>query len=71
MESNRNNSKIQLEINNLIDDAVNNAVARRNPVEDSEDALQSLSNEEIANVAGGIGLKYPIIVGLIALPLEA
>jgi hypothetical protein len=70
MEVNKKNSNTQLEINNLIDDAVNNAVARRNSAEDSEDTLLNLSNEEMANVAGGLALKYPIIVGLIALPLE-
>ncbi|MBG1261941.1 hypothetical protein [Nostoc commune] len=53
MEVHKKNVNNQLEINNLIDDAVNNAVARRNSVEDSEDALQSLSNEGMANVAGG------------------
>ncbi|MFN6537175.1 MAG: hypothetical protein RM021_012500 [Nostoc sp. EkiNYC01] len=66
------NSNIRLEINNLIDDAVNNAVARRNLGEDSEDALLSLSDEETANVAGGLAsvslLRVPIICGLIALP---
>ncbi|MCC5666363.1 hypothetical protein LC653_21190 [Nostoc sp. CHAB 5784] len=40
MEGKKKNSNLQLEINNLIDNAVNNAVARRNPVEDLEDALQ-------------------------------
>lgn len=85
MEVNKKNVNNQLEINNLIDNAVNNAVARRNSVEDSEDALQSLSNEEMANVAGGFAsiasslvLKKPIILdpknptiagGLVPLPI--
>ena len=75
MERKKKNSNIQLEINNLIDDAVNNAVARRNPDQDSEDALLTLSDEEMANVAGGIAniavagffpVREPIICGLIA-----
>ncbi|MFN6518643.1 MAG: hypothetical protein RMY29_029715 [Nostoc sp. CreGUA01] len=64
------NSNIRLEINNLIDDAVNNAVARRNLAEDSEDALVTLSNDETANIAGGFAnltsvsfVKVPIICG--------
>ncbi|MDF5708073.1 MAG: hypothetical protein PUP90_10435 [Nostoc sp. S4] len=68
----RKNSNIRLEINNLIDDAVSNAVARRNLGEDSEDALLNLSDEETANVEGGIAsvslVRIPIICGLIALP---
>ncbi|MEH2178227.1 hypothetical protein [Nostoc sp.] len=69
MEGKRKNSNIQLEINNLIDDAVNNALARRNPVENSEDGLLTLSDEEMANVAGGLAtnaisiVKEPIIAG--------
>lgn len=73
MERNKKNSDIQLDISNLIDNAVNNAVARRNPDQDSEDALLTLSDEEMANVAGGIakiavagGFPVPIICGLIA-----
>ncbi|WP_392534882.1 hypothetical protein [Nostoc sp. C117] len=72
MEVNKKNSNTQLEINNLIDGAVNNAVARRNSVEDSEDTLLNLSNEEMANVAGGLAtisfVRVPIICGLIELP---
>ncbi|WP_138498539.1 hypothetical protein [Nostoc sp. PA-18-2419] len=68
----RKNSNMRLEINNLIDDAVNNAVARRNLGEDSEDTLLNLSDEETAKVEGGIAsvslVKIPIICGLIALP---
>jgi hypothetical protein len=40
----------RLEINDLIDSAVNNAVARRN------EALVSVSDEEAKNVSGGIAL---------------
>lgn len=43
----------QLEINDLIDDAVNNAVARRNQVMDLKDTLSVMSNEEAVGVTGG------------------
>ena len=58
----------RLEINDLIDSAVNNAVARRN------EALASVSDEEAKNVSGGIALTtiapipikpIPIICGII------
>ncbi|BAY09975.1 hypothetical protein [Calothrix sp. NIES-2098] len=75
MEKHQRNYKGHLEINSLIDDAVNNAIARRNQGLDSEDALLDVSDEEAKNVAGGlasttIGLiaKPPIIVGIIAIP---
>lgn len=58
MDANQRNYKGQVEINDLIGDAVNNAVARRHQVIDSQDAL---SDEEAANVAGGFNL--PIYVG--------
>jgi len=41
----------RLEINDLIDSAVNNAVARRN------EALASVSDEEAKNVSGGMNRK--------------
>jgi hypothetical protein len=56
----------RLEINDLIDSAVNNAVARRN------EALASVSDEEAKNVSGGIALTTsgarlirPIWLGII------
>jgi len=59
----------RLEINDLIDSAVNNAVARRN------EALASVSDEEAKNVSGGIALTTsgarpikPIICGMIKPP---
>ncbi|MEH2296952.1 hypothetical protein [Nostoc sp.] len=60
----------QLEINDLIDDAVKNAVERRNQGLDSEDTL---SDEEMKSVAGGttsnvIKFKAPILIGIIAYP---
>jgi hypothetical protein len=71
----------RLEINDLIDSAVNNAVARR------EEALASVSNEEAKNVSGGIALttsgarlirpiwlgiiiREPITIGKIARPTK-
>ena len=67
----------QIEINDLIDDAVKNAVARRNQGLDLENAL---SDEEAKSVAGGISSsvvptlvgKFPIItLGIIANPTLA
>ncbi|GCL40411.1 hypothetical protein [Dolichospermum planctonicum] len=61
----------RLEINDLIDSAVNNAVARRN------EALASVSDEEAKNVSGGMnrkskgrgeGILIPIIAGMLPLP---
>ncbi|MDZ8227289.1 MULTISPECIES: hypothetical protein [unclassified Nostoc] len=52
----KSNSK--LEINDLIDNAVEKAVERRNQSLDSEDALLALSDTEATNVAGGIA--FPI-----------
>ncbi|MDZ8262444.1 hypothetical protein [Nostoc sp. ChiQUE01b] len=66
MERNKKNSDFQLDISNLIDNAVNNALARRNSNQDLEDALLTLSNEEMANVAGGfvtVTKFNPIIAG--------
>lgn len=71
----------RLEINDLIDSAVNNAVARRN------EALASVSDEEAKNVSGGIAItttggrlikpiicgiiiREPIIIGKIARPTD-
>lgn len=65
MEKHKRSYNGHLEINNLIDDAVNNAVARRNQGLDSEDALSSVSDEEAKSVAGGLIAKPPIIIGLI------
>lgn len=53
----------RVEINDLIGDAVKNAVARRNETIDSEYALSALPNEEASNVAGGkiIGSFQPYL----------
>jgi hypothetical protein len=59
-------AKNSLEINDLIDDAVNNALARRN------EALVDISDAEVENITGGITtssvpikLQLPIITGRI------
>ena len=59
-----NNHRSQLEINDLIGDAVNNAVARRNQI-DSE--LSVLSDEQVIGIAGGqrLAISLPIILGII------
>lgn len=60
MNGNKRNYKGQVEINDLIDDAVNNAVLRRKEIMDSEDALSALSNEEAGGIVGmgGIIVTY-------------
>ncbi|MEH2324604.1 MAG: hypothetical protein V7K32_13720 [Nostoc sp.] len=58
----------QIEINDLIDDAVKNAVTRRNEVFDSEEALLAMSDEEAKSVAGGVSKLNPIILGKFAIP---
>ncbi|QIR37096.1 hypothetical protein HCG51_10380 [Tolypothrix sp. PCC 7910] len=76
MEKRKSNYDGHLEINSLIDDAVNNAIARRNQGLDAEDALlEDVSTEEAKNVAGGLAtttigliIKPPITIGIIAIP---
>ncbi|WP_236145105.1 hypothetical protein [Nostoc sp. CMAA1605] len=84
METNNRNFKNQIEINDLIDAAVSDALARRSG---NDDNLSDLSGEDADHVTGGIasltiaGYKPipicppiikpicpPIIVGLIAPP---
>ncbi len=52
MDANQKNYKDQVKINDLIDDAVNNAMARRHQAIDSQDALSALSDEETRNIVG-------------------
>lgn len=76
MEAKERKYNSQIEINDLIDDAVKNAVTRRNEVLDSEEALLSMSDEESKSVAGGLsklvptrlGKFPPITIGLVAYP---
>lgn len=60
MEDNRRKHNRHVEINDLIDDAVNNAFARRN------EALSTLRDEEAASVVGGKSL--PTIHGVVINP---
>ena len=82
MRTENRNYNNQSEIYDLIDEAVNNALARRNQVQDASEGLSSLSDEEAANIVGGTqpaiaGFKPvrpvpskpvcpPLIVGLVA-----
>jgi flavin-binding protein dodecin len=62
----KSNRKIQ--ITDLIDDAINNAIARR------QDGLSELTDEQAGDIAGGLAsasttiIKPGITVGIIALP---
>ncbi|MEA5603409.1 hypothetical protein [Nostoc sp. UHCC 0252] len=44
----------QIEITNLIEEAVVNASARRNQASDAEETLLELSEEEEKNIRGGV-----------------
>nr|AVH79554.1 hypothetical protein [Stigonema sp. PCC 9446] len=71
MDGKQRNYNGQFEITDIIDDAINNALVRRNQAIDSQDALSALSDEEAAKVAGGQNVAVckivqPIIIGLIA-----
>lgn len=68
MEANKRKHNSQVEINDLIDDAVNNALARRNEALGSEDALLAVSEEEAKNIAGGIVVTGYTTIGIIARP---
>ncbi|MHC5860619.1 hypothetical protein [Nostoc sp.] len=63
MEGKERKYNSQIEINDLIDDAVKNAMTRRNEV------LLSMSDEEAKSVAGGASKLVPIIVGKIFIPV--
>lgn len=76
MERNNRNCQNQIEICDLIDEAVNNALARRNQVLDANEALSDLSAEEAENIIGGLSTPIaiagykpifpPVTIGLIA-----
>ncbi|WP_414530576.1 hypothetical protein [Nodularia chucula] len=78
MAKNQNERQSQFEINDLIGDAVNNAVERRNQALDADSALSGLSEEEAANISGGQVKKLaiagyrpifpPITLGIIYIP---
>jgi hypothetical protein len=64
MNENKINYNGRFEINELIDHAVNNAVARRSQVIDSEDALLVLTETEAQGIVGGAAAavsKTPLI----------
>ena len=54
MNIHQKNLTSQIEITNLIEEAVVNASARRNQVLDTEEALSELSEEEEKNIRGGV-----------------
>ncbi|MDB9323240.1 hypothetical protein PN483_11855 [Nodularia spumigena CS-591/04] len=54
------NNKHNLEINDLIDNAVNNALERRN---EALESLSDLSDEEMINVSGGKTLQVVTLGG--------
>jgi hypothetical protein len=64
MNNNQKQYSGLLEINDLIDDAVSNAIARRSELVGLEDTL---SDEESASIAGGIA-EIPVI-GVLDLPI--
>jgi hypothetical protein len=78
MESKERKYNSQIEISDLIDGAVKNAMTRRNEVLDSEETLLSMSDEEAKSVTGGVSnlntaivwKPFPpvVTVGIIAMP---
>jgi hypothetical protein len=62
MNINQKHLRSQIEITNLIEEAVVNASARRNQVVE-EDSLSELSEEEEKNIRGGGILDRIIIFG--------
>jgi hypothetical protein len=73
MNPNQRKSHGQIEITDLVAEAVSNAAARRNQVLDSEEPLSLLSDEQTGSVTGGQILPPPfpcpgpvIVMGIIA-----
>lgn len=62
MERSQSKYNGQLEINDLIGDAVKNAVFRRHQVVDSEDVFSALSDEEAGSIAGGMTKPIEAII---------
>ncbi|AFY31646.1 hypothetical protein [Calothrix sp. PCC 7507] len=54
--------KSQIQINDLIDDAINNAITRR------QEGLSELSNEQVGDITGGLasGVNPSATVGIIS-----
>ena len=53
----------QIEITDLVAEAVSNATARRNQVLDAEESLSPLSDEQAGSVTGGGILQDLIVLG--------
>lgn len=62
MEGKYKNQQNSIELNDLIDDAVNNAIARRYQAMNPEGDLSDISEQEMKDIVGGITLK-PILAG--------
>lgn len=62
MNGNKRNYHGQIEITDLVAEAVCNAAARRNQVLDSEEPLSLLSDEQAGSVTGG-ETSEPIAMG--------
>ncbi len=62
MNPNQRKSHGQIEITDLVAEAVSNAAARRNQVLDSEESLSPLSDEQAGAVTGGRIFPDPILI---------
>jgi hypothetical protein len=60
----------QIEISQLINNAVNDAVVRRHQAIESEAALTNLSIDEVEAIRGGLELPVVTIAGRISVPQE-
>ncbi|GFE68852.1 hypothetical protein [Chroococcus sp. FPU101] len=65
----------QIELSDLITDAISNAVERRNQVQETEESLTTLSDDETSAIMGGLTsgasvpvVKTPIIAGYFPIP---
>lgn len=60
----------KIEISELIDGAVNNAMARRNQALENDGALTDLSQDEVEAIRGGLKLPVGTTAGIISVPEE-
>ncbi len=63
MNPNQRKSHGQIEITDLLAEAVSNAAVRRKQVLDSEEPLSSLSDEQAGGVTGGLFVQDVILLG--------
>jgi hypothetical protein len=63
MNSSKRKYHNQIEITDLVAEAVSNAAARRNQVLDAEESLSPLSDEQAGSVTGGGILQDLIVLG--------